>query len=138
MQTRNWLIFALIALLAVALEACRGASQDPLEGTSWQLVAYGQASVIPGTSVTLSFQDGQAGGSAGCNSYGGAYQVAGDKITFDSLVSTLMACTEPPGVMEQETAFLQFLQAGERFQLQDGRLLIFTADGEALTFETQD
>ena len=138
MRARNWLLFTLIALLAVVLGACRSAAQDPLQGTSWRLVAYGQTSLIPDTSITLAFQDGQAGGSAGCNSYGGAYQVAGDNIAFDSLVSTLMACTEPPGVMEQEAAFLQFLQAGERFQLQDGRLLIFRADGEALTFEPQD
>lgn len=125
------------SLFMVILASCGGSGKDPLEGTSWVLISYNKSNALPGTSITLSFQDGQVRGSAGCNSYGGSYQVAEDKIEVGALAITEMACLEPEGVMDQETTFVQFMQAGERFQLQDGRLLIFRADGEALTFEPQ-
>jgi len=138
MRIRSLLTLVLTALFMLTLVSCGGAARDPLDGTSWVLISFGATSPLPGTSLTLSFQGGQTGGSAGCNSYGGSYQVAGDKIEIGPIAITEMACLEPQGVMEQETAFVQFLQAGQRFQIQDGELSIFGPDGAALVFEPQD
>jgi len=45
-----------------------------------------------------------------------------------------MACSEPEGLMGQETIFLQFLGCAQRFEIVDGQLQIFWSDREALTF----
>jgi len=60
--------------------------------------------------------------------------VNGDKIAFSEVFSTMMACPEPEGIMEQETMFLQFLGDVQRFEMADGQLQVFRSDGEALTF----
>jgi heat shock protein HslJ len=128
-----------IAILAVA--ACQGAdsaASDPLDGTSWVLMAYRKTSPISGTTITAMFEDGQVRGSAGCNSYSGSYQVSGDTITVGAVAITEMACLEPEGVMEQELLFVEFLTDAQTFRLADGQLQTFRPDGEALTFIPQD
>jgi heat shock protein HslJ len=128
-------LLILLTLTALLLSACGAASAgDPLDGTSWKLAATAGKPALPGTNVTIKFEDGQAGGEAGCNGYGGAYEVDGEKLSFRDVVSTLMLCTAPGGVMEQEAEFLGSLNEVERFELAGGQLQLFRADGEALTF----
>ena len=128
-------LLSLTLLTVLLLSAC-GASTpgDPLEGSSWQLAAYAGKDVVPGTNVTIGFEDGLASGEAGCNGYGGAYVVDGEEITFRDVASTLMLCTAPEGVMEQEAEFLGSLNQVERYELADGQLQLFRSDGEALAF----
>jgi heat shock protein HslJ len=97
--------------------------------------AGAETPVIEGSTVTLEFQtDGQAGGSAGCNSYGGGYQVQGDTLSFDQLNSTLMACVDE-AMMQQETEYFQALQSTGRFELADNQLTIWYDGGQsALNF----
>jgi len=122
-----------ITWIAIMLAACGGTGGDPLNNTSWELAAIGEQSPLAGTTITLSFEDGLAGGTSGCNSYGGAYQVNGDKIEFQEFEATLMACLDT-GVMEQETAYLGTLGEAQRFEMSEGQLQIYGSGGEALTF----
>ena len=124
---------SVITWIAIMLAACGGTGSDPLNNTSWELAALGEQSPLAGTTISLSFEDGLARGTSGCNSYGGAYQVNGDKIEFQEFEATLMACLDT-GVMEQETAYLRSLGEAQRFELSEGQLQIFGPDGEALTF----
>jgi heat shock protein HslJ len=127
----------MLALLTTTLlSACSPSAPggDPLDGSSWQLAELGGTPAVAGADVTLEFADGQAGGTAGCNSYGGAYQVEGKNITFKDVASTLMLCTGTAGVMEQEAAFLGSLNEVERFELGEGQLRLIRSDGGALTF----
>jgi heat shock protein HslJ len=131
----------LAAIVLLSLAACGragSAAGDPLDGTSWDLMAYRKTRPIPGTTITATFEDGQVRGSAGCNSYFGSYQVNGDKISVGQMGITEMACLEPEGVMEQELMFVGFLGDAQSFQLSDGGLQIFRSDGEALTFVPQE
>ena len=128
-------LLILLTLTALLLSACSAASAgDPLDGSSWKLAAAAGKPALPGTNVTITFADGQAGGEAGCNRYGGAYEVDGEKLNFQEVVATLMLCTAPEGVMEQEAQFLGSLNEVERFELADGQLQLFRSDGEALAF----
>ncbi len=129
-------LLLLTLLTVILLSACSAValSADPLDGTSWELFAISKHLPLEGTTITISFEDGRASGSSGCNSYGGAYQVNGSKVKFQELESTVMACLEPSGVMEQETAYLQSLGKAQRFELTDGQLLIYWSEHEALTF----
>jgi len=134
-------MIAMAGIVTLSLAACSGtgtSTNDPVSGTSWVLMAYRKTKPIPGTTFTAIFEDGKIHGSAGCNSYGGSYQVNGDKITVSELGMTLMACPEPAGIMEQEAYLLEFLGDAQTFRLANGQLQIFRSDGEALTFVPQE
>jgi len=138
MKSKNYVLAVLFLLASLALGACGGvgaAQGDPVEGTSWELFAISKRKPISGSTITLSFEDGQVSGSAGCNQYFGSYQVDGEAITIQKLAITEMACMEPAGLMEQENLIMEFLNDAQRYQLEDSRLMIFRPDGEALTFD---
>lgn len=134
--------FALMSvfILAVSLTACgsndSGTEEVQLDGTSWVLIAYRKTSPIAGTEPTLNFQDGQASGKASCNSYGGGYTVEGDRIQFDALFMTEMYCMEPEGIMKQENTYLQMLGQAERYEIENGQLILFVPGGDGRAFET--
>jgi putative lipoprotein len=112
------------------------APMDDLVGTQWTLVSYGppgaETPVIEGSEVTLAFQeDGQAGGSGGCNSYGGPYVVEGGVLSFGEVVSTLMACVDEQ-VMEQEQQYFQALQTAGQYKLVAGGLTIYYDNGQSV------
>ena len=140
MRIKHIVLVALVGWIALLITACGGGGSpsDPLAGTSWELTAYGKTSPIPGTTITAQFEDGQVRGSAGCNSYGGSYQVSGNTITTGPLAITEMACMDPEGGMEQEQTVMAFLQDAQTFRLADEQLEILRADGEALTFVPQE
>ncbi len=83
------------------------------ERTTWTLTSFvtegGTTNVLPNTTITITFSGGNATGSAGCNGYFAHYELSGHNITITSLGSTLMYCTNP-GVMTQETTYVQLLQ----------------------------
>ncbi len=115
-------------------------SQD-LSGTSWEVTGYnnGKQAVtgtLTGTNLTADFgKDGNLSGNAGCNTYSGAYKVNGDQITIGPLASTMMACSEPAGVMEQEAQYLAALQSAATYQIEGNVLQLRTKeDALAATF----
>jgi heat shock protein HslJ len=129
-------LLALAGLLVITLAACTGSGSDPLVGTNWTLTAYGGTSLIPGTAINLTFEGGEVSGTAGCNHYFGSYEVRGSTITVEGVGMTEMLCTEPEGVMEQEKVYLSALSAAETFQIDAGRLVIASSEGD-LTFAAQ-
>jgi len=106
----------------------------PFEGTAWSLDWYKAAdgtmtSVLPATTVTALFENGNLTGSAGCNSYFGSYTMEGvNGIAIGSLGSTLMFCGER-GVMEQETAYLTLLQSATSWDVSGAMLTLSDAGG---------
>ncbi len=138
-----------ILLLGMGLSACAqvgNANQDAaagqagsgpvdvLDGTSWKLLHYRKTTVSEGIDITAVFENGNIGGSSGCNSYSGTYQIDGSKITIGPLAGTMMACVDPPEVMEMEQMYQAWLTDAVRFELSEDQLMIFRSDGEALTF----
>lgn len=89
--------------------------------------------LVEGTEITLTFNaDGTLEGSSGCNTYGGNYTLDGASITIDALFRTEMACLDPPGIMEQETTYLDTLQAVTAWEIGPNGLTLTTDDGRAL------
>jgi pimeloyl-ACP methyl ester carboxylesterase/heat shock protein HslJ len=115
------------------------ATTNDLTGSSWQLVSFGPVGatnpVIGNVTITLEFgEDGQAGGSGGCNSYGGAYTVQNDSLQFGEITSTLMACADQ-AVTEQEQQYLEALRTAGRFTIEGDTLKIaYQNDGGELNF----
>lgn len=102
-----------------------------LEGVTWQLIAYvpeGGPLVMASAEATISLQDGEAGGNAGCNNYFAPYVLDGDQLSFGQAGSTMMACED--NVMAQEQAFLADLTTVASYQIVGDQLQLFNAEGE--------
>jgi len=118
-----------------------GAQQPPaavsalLQGTLWKLDTYHnssgeQAAVLPDTEITLELQDGQVGGSAGCNHYFAAYQLAGDQLTLGPVASTEMACSQD--IDMQEVQYLGALAQVVSYRISGEQLQLLNQAGSTL------
>ena len=117
-------------VLAIFCLAILAQAQTGLTGIDWRLVSLGPAGaetdVVAGTTVTLKLaEDERVSGSTGCNNYGGTYQVRGENISFNRIVSTRRACLDQ-NANEQEHRFLSTLETANRFRLSSNRLAIFS------------
>jgi heat shock protein HslJ len=114
-----------------------------LEDVTWVLESYGEQgnlqAVLTGSEITAEFkgEEGQVGGSAGCNHYFGGYEAKGDGLSVSMLASTEMYCDDPEGVMDQELQYLKTLQTAESYKVQDGELHISCADNQVLIFHAR-
>ena len=108
----------------------------PLEGTTWQLKFYVVdeeiTPIIEGSEVTAIFEGDAVSGSGGCNNYNGTVAVDGSNLTVSGVASTMMACNEPAGVMDQEAAFLSQLENAASFELGGSTLIVANADNEPI------
>ena len=87
--------------------------------------------------LQLDFADGRVSVSNTCNHMGGAYAVEGDKLKFDHLASTLMACADPK-LMALDQEIGRRLEAESTFVLQPGdapNLTLTGGNGDVLTFK---
>lgn len=111
-----------------------------LVGTNWKLETLNGKSPIDKSEITAIFgADGGLYGSAGCNSYRTKYQVGGQEITINPAATTRMACSEPAGVMEQESVYLSSLESAKTFKIIGYRLELYDeGDQLILTFLSED
>ena len=87
------------------------------------------AQPIDPPTITVTFgADGHMGGTAGCNGFGAPYTLDGAKLTIDSIFSTMMFCTEPEGILDQEADFLAALAKTAAYAIEDDRLTLTAAD----------
>ena len=143
MKTKFYGLLMSFMILAISLVACNSSpnpnlpsGEAALTETTWKLTAIDKRKPIEANNeITLSFSDGQVGGNSGCNSFGGSYQVNGDKIQLSQLASTMMACMQPEGIMDQEQVILQYLNQAQTYRFEDGKLVIAVSGQETLTYE---
>jgi len=111
------------------------------EGITWALTTFieGETAtpVLAETEITVTFEDGTASGSAGCNTYSAAYTF-GSFFTFEVPAATEMACSDPAGVMEQEQRYLGFLEDVTVYRINGNQLRLETGDGRAWVFTAQE
>lgn len=116
----------------------------PLTGTTWRVNGYndgkgGFVSVLSGTEITALFgDDGNLGGSAGCNRYTTSYQVNGKTLSIGPAGATRMMCTEPEGIMERESAYLAALELAVTYRISGNSLEVLDADGTRLLSYTAE
>jgi heat shock protein HslJ len=121
----------LLILLFMSLVVSACTPQAPSLVGTWKLTAYGPSGVltpaVPDAEAILTFNDdGIVGGSGGCNSLGGKYEVNGSQITFSEITSTLMACEDPR--MAQEAFVTQVLTGAAEFEIENNTLTLTNND----------
>lgn len=140
---RMVVLSATLMLAACVPEGVGGGSSTPspsspppgeLWNTAWVAESVAGKPVTPPGAITLTFGNGQAGGSSGCNSYSGGVTVKDGTIKFGMLASTMMACLEE-GRMQQEFAYQGLLRAAVSFaRPSSDRLEIVASDGRRAVF----
>jgi heat shock protein HslJ len=115
----------------------------PLLSTEWRLTHYTTgsgstvASPVPGTSITLVFDDdGTLSGSAGCNAYSAPYRVNETGISVERVIATKASCAEPAGIMEQEGTYLDLLRSAAGYRIVGDTLAVIDGNGRAILFYT--
>ena len=105
-----------------------------IEDLLWSLNSLGGIGLVPGSSITMDLTDGNTTGSAGCNTYDGAYELSGESISIGPLATTLKSCPEPPGLMDQENQYLTELQQIEAYSIQSDGLQMFGSQSPVTLF----
>ena len=128
----------IMSLTALAGISCTQTSAEKLEGATWVLKAYGEPNslidALPDSVVTLNFNkdDKRVWGTGGVNTYGGNYQVDGNRLTVSELVSTEIAGWPP--LQNQENTFFNILISAQSFDIDDNKLTI-TGTAGILVFD---
>ena len=96
-----------------------------IEDLLWSLKSLGGAELVPGSVITMDLTDGTTSGTAGCNTYSGPYELFGTSIDFGLMAITRKLCSQPPGLMDQETQYLGELQMVEEYHIDLDGLQMF-------------
>ena len=130
-----------MAVLLVVLVGCgpdgpagspgEGPGDGALAGTEWVLVEG--SPMVEGYPITLRVEGGEVSGTAACNSYSGTVDITQGTIAVGDLARTEMGCPDP-GVHDSESAYLEALQAAERYERTGGELVL-SGTGHELRFE---
>lgn len=106
-------------------------SAMPLAGAEWAVTSIDGQPVIPGSKVTMQFEDGRVYGAASCNRFMGGYTMGdGLSISLSQMASTMMAC--PDNLMTQEARFLQTLGDVTAYSVAGSTVTLKTADGRQI------
>jgi heat shock protein HslJ len=129
------LVVAVTLLVTTVLAGCsalRSLSGRPanMDGMEWVLESLNGKPLVQDSNITLNFENGRAGGYAGCNWYGWDYRQGGPTPEEPKITLTLRLCTEPAGVMEQEAAYVEALRETKAFEVKGDRLEVKDAEEE--------
>ena len=124
-----------LATSALAAEAAPEEAAGP-EGVTW--ILHQQAVDGPGilehlprlVTASLVLQDGEAGGSSGCNSWFADYELDGESLSFGPIGATMMFCQGP--AMAVEEVYLDHLGAVTSWSIDGAELTLSDAQGNAL------
>ena len=132
-------IVTLIALvLATVLMACSNADGTSLEDTRWVLTSLNGNSLLEDTRITLNFSKDHIEGLAGCNTYGCKYGADRGILVISEIERTVVKCTVPDGIMEQERCYLDSLKDMTSYRINDTQLRLEADDGSTLVFTVQE
>ena len=114
------------------MNGCGGDPASLLQRAQWMITTIDGKDVSTESRPFMVLDTaGRVSGHASCNSFGGAYKLSGEGLSFSDLVSTKRACGPPLGA--QENAMLSILRNASRHEFaDDGTLIIESNDGHKL------
>ena len=109
-------VLTLLTGFAAVMAACStsGAASSPppsaiaatIDGRTFLSTGIEGAALVPGTRISLTFANGNLSASGGCNSMGGAYSIAGGRLSVAQMITTDMGCDQPRMQQDQWLASL--------------------------------
>ena len=117
---------------ALALMGCDNNTPNPelLKGANF-------VSAQPGVDITLSFDPAEMRVYGKIvNLYNGGYTAEGEEIKFEPFASTMMM--GEPDAMEIEQEYFEFMPTVEKYDLNDGKLILIGTDGKEIVFTQVD
>ena len=106
-----------------------------LEGSTFRLVSASGITVPSAGPYLLTFENGRVGVKF-CNSMGGTYTLE-NGVLSGQMVSTLMYCGEPAGLMDLESRFGSLMHEGAAVTLTGNTLTLSGKDGVNMVFTAQ-
>lgn len=136
MKRIPYLILIIGTIVSLGLSACLE-DVSSLDGSNWDLETYQDEAgemvgVLPGSITTALFQANYVSGIAGCNRFNADYEVDGNDLSFGPVATTRKLCSDPPGIMQQESSFLSALSAVASFDLEGNSLEMSDSQGDVL------
>ncbi len=108
----------------------------PLEGTQWQAYSLyqggGESTIATPQPVHLTFAEGQATGSLGCNHLSGTYTLEGESLKLGELSLTERSCGSEADALEAQ--LWSFLRALKDTRVKYDRMWMNSNDNDALYF----
>jgi heat shock protein HslJ len=93
------------------------------------LISLNGNALIEDTEITLNFKEASLDGSAGCNTYRGSYTASEDSLRLSGVYWTEIGCPEPEGILDQEKAYFDALNAAARYRVDGDRLEVYDEAG---------
>ena len=82
----------------------------------------GSYAIVPGSTISVTFENGTLSARAGCNNMFGSYTVSGNVLNAPQLAATMMACDE--ALMKQDTWLAAFLASSPTWTYSGGTLTL--------------
>ena len=92
---------------------------------------------LPYAFVNFDARKGSVGGNSGCNVFGGNYSTRGGTVTISNIIATMRACVED-SKMAVERDMLDGLRSARRFEIKNGRLILYRGGDLLLTFRGEN
>jgi len=128
---RNSLVALCLALGFIVGCGLDGDPDTGLQDGEYVLESSEGFTPVSGTNVSISFEDGRFGFSAGCNGHGGSYEVQSGRLVVSDLASTDIGCDTE--LHEQDNWLATFFSSMPLITV-DGPRLTFTSDDATLVF----
>nr|WP_321349513.1 META domain-containing protein [uncultured Methanoregula sp.] len=126
---------AVLLVVILNIPAIQASAGTTLTTTPWQLSSLanpgGNLSPANQGIVARFGRDGRLGGNAGCNDYSATYTTYNYAIEISPPVTSLKSCPAP-GVMDNETLYLQNLAIAKEFRVNAGQLRLYDRNGTPL------
>ena len=107
---------------AVSGSGAAGAASDLAGKTLVAKAVTGSYTIVPGSTISITFENGTLAARAGCNNMFGQYTVSGNVLNAPQLASTMMACDEP--LMKQDAWLSAFLASSPTWTYSGGTLTL--------------
>lgn len=102
-------------------------SSSDLDGTTWTSTNVMGHDLVAGSTITLTFTDGDLAIVAGCNTMSGAYSVDGDTLTLDGQSrTTMMGCEQD--LMDQDQWLVTWFTDGVTMTTTDAGMTLAGGD----------
>ena len=113
-----------------------GGNASRLDDKKWVLESIAGRKTfkaLPYAFLNFDSKKGSVGGNTSCNVFGGEYTANGKRLSVTDVISTMRACVEDDR-MSVEREFLDGLRSADRYDIEDGRLTLYSAKRVVLSF----